>query len=175
MEKVIKQVNFPKLVLPFSSVMAGIVNFGFGMIPLAALMILFYPHRISLFLLAIPAIAIVQLVFSLALATALGAVNVFYRDVGNLARHFLRFWFYLSPGLYAADVISKVGDKFALAGFLMTINPWATLFTAYRDAIYDGKLPDFAALGVLLLVSIALLLGAILVFKRVEPSFAKVL
>jgi ABC-type polysaccharide/polyol phosphate export permease len=175
MEKVIKQVNFPKLVLPFASVMAGIVNFGFGLIPLAALVVLFYADRASIWIVTIPLIAAVQLVFTLALATALAAVNVFYRDVGNLARHFLRFWFYLSPGLYAADLIGRVGEKFAPAGFLMSINPWATLFTAYRDAIYDDRMPDFVALGILLAVSVVLLLGAILFFKRVEPSFAKVL
>jgi ABC-type polysaccharide/polyol phosphate export permease len=175
MEKVIKQVNFPKLVLPFASVMSGIVNFGFGLVPLAALMALFYADRASLWVLMIPLIAVVQLVFTLALATALSAINVFYRDVGNLARHFLRFWFYLSPGIYAVDLIGKVGEKFAPAGFLMSINPWATLFTAYRDAIYDERCPDFVALGILLAVSIVLLLGAILLFKRVEPSFAKVL
>ena len=175
MERVIKQVNFPKLVLPFASVMAGIVNFGFGLIPLAALIALFYPDRASVWMVTIPLIAVVQLVFTLALSTALAAANVFYRDIGNLARHFIRFWFYLSPGLYGVELISKVGDKFAPAGFLMSINPWATLFTAYRDAIYDGKMPDFAALGILLVVSMVLLLGAILLFKRVEPSFAKVL
>lgn len=175
MERVIKQVNFPKLVLPFASVMAGIVNFGFGLIPLAALIALFYPGRASVWMVTIPLIAVVQLVFTLALSTALAAANVFYRDIGNLARHFIRFWFYLSPGLYGVELISKVGDKFAPAGFLMSINPWATLFTAYRDAIYDGKMPDFAGLGILLVVSMVLLLGAILLFKRVEPSFAKVL
>lgn len=175
MERVIKQVNFPKLVLPFASVMAGIVNFGFGLIPLATLIALFYPGRASVWMVTIPLIAVVQLVFTLALSTALAAANVFYRDIGNLARHFIRFWFYLSPGLYGVELISKVGDKFAPAGFLMSINPWATLFTAYRDAIYDGKMPDFAGLGILLVVSMVLLLGAILLFKRVEPSFAKVL
>lgn len=175
MEKVIKQVNFPKLVLPFASVVSGIVNFGFGLIPLAGLILLFYADRATPWVVVIPVIAFVQLVFTLALATALSAVNVFYRDVGNLARHFLRFWFYLSPGIYPADLIGKVGEQFPAAGVLMSINPWAVLFTAYRDAIYEGRMPDFAVLGLLLLISVVLLLGSILFFKRLEPSFAKVL
>lgn len=175
MEKVIKQVNFPKLVLPFASVVSGIVNFGFGLIPLAGLILLFYADRATPWVVVIPVIAFVQLVFTLALATALSAVNVFYRDVGNLARHFLRFWFYLSPGIYPADLIGKVGEQFPAAGVLMSINPWAVLFTAYRDAIYEGRMPDFAVLGLLLLISVVLLLGSVLFFKRLEPSFAKVL
>ncbi|MBA2372934.1 MAG: hypothetical protein H0V74_01855, partial [Chloroflexi bacterium] len=54
MEKLIKQINFPKLVLPVASVLSGIVNFFFGLIPLAALIVLFFPHRASPWLLAIP-------------------------------------------------------------------------------------------------------------------------
>jgi ABC-type polysaccharide/polyol phosphate export permease len=49
------------------------------------------------------------------------------------------------------------------------------LFTAYRDVIYDGRAPSWVALAVLLLVSLLLLAGATLIFKRLEPAFAKVL
>ena len=66
MERLIKQINFPKLVLPTSAVMAGIVNFAFGLIPLAGLMILFYSDRASPWIFTIPVIALVQLLFSLA-------------------------------------------------------------------------------------------------------------
>ena len=83
--------------------MAGIVNFAFGLIPLFALMLLFFRDRIELTLLLIPAVAAVQLLFNLALTILLAAVNVFYRDVGNLARHVLRLWFYLSPALFSLE------------------------------------------------------------------------
>jgi ABC-type polysaccharide/polyol phosphate export permease len=175
MERLIKQINFPKLVLPAAAVMAGIVNFTFGLIPLAGLLLLFYGHRVSEWLLLIPLVAFVQLLFSLPVAIALSAANVFYRDVGNLARHLLRIWFYLSPGLYGAELIDQVREKSALAGTLLDLNPFAVLFTSYRNVIYDQRPPDWAGLGVLALVSIVLLAGSVLLFKRLEPSFAKVL
>ena len=54
--------------------------------------------------LLIPVVAVVQFVFSLASVTIRSRpLNVFYRDVGNLARHFLRMWFYLSPALYSVE------------------------------------------------------------------------
>ena len=43
----------------------------------------------------------VQYVFTLGMALAVAAVNVFFRDLGNVLRHVLRLWFYLSPGLYS--------------------------------------------------------------------------
>jgi ABC-type polysaccharide/polyol phosphate export permease len=175
MERLIKQINFPKLVLPFAAVMAGVVNFAFGLIPLVALTVLFYGERFSAWFVLVPVVAVTQLVFSLAVATALASVNVFYRDIGNLTRHLLRFWFYLSPALYSVDRISHVTAAHPWVGTLFALNPWTIIFGAYRDLIYFERAPDWAALGALTLVSAVLLLLAILLFKRLEPMFAKVL
>jgi homopolymeric O-antigen transport system permease protein len=175
MERLIKQISFPKLVLPVSSVMAGVVHFFFGLIPLAALMLLFYSDRISMFLVLIPAVAVVQLLVTLPIAIVLGAINVFYRDVGNVMRHLLRLAFYISPGLYSIDKIHDAGREYPAIGAFLQINPWNVLFTSYRDVIYDMRQPDWSGLGVVALASIVLLLVAIFVFKRVEPTFAKVL
>jgi ABC-type polysaccharide/polyol phosphate export permease len=174
-ERLIKQINFPKLVLPVASVFSGIANFAFGLIPLLAIMVLFYPSRITPWLLTVPIIAAVQLLFTLPLAIALAAVNVFYRDVGNLSRHVLRLWFYLSPSIYGMDLILRIANEYPIIGTLMQLNPFAILFTAYRDAIYYGTAPDWGALAVLAVVSILLLALATWLFKRVEPQFAKVL
>ena len=174
-ERLIKQIYFPKLVLPFATTISGIVNFAFGLIPLAMLIVLVYPGRASLWLLLIPVVAFVQLVFSLAVATALGAANVFYRDIGNLSQHFMRFWFYLSPALYGLDEVAKLSEQHRIVNVWFTLNPWTYLLGAYRDLIYYGRPPEWGPLLVLLLVSVVLLGLAILVFKRFEPSFAKVL
>jgi ABC-type polysaccharide/polyol phosphate export permease len=178
----IRQLQFPKIVLPLAATFAGIVNFSFGLIPLLALLVLLYPDRLSATLLLIPLIAFVQLVFTLSLALALAAFNVFLRDVGNIARHVLRLWFYLSPGLYGIEQLgqSNVLESHPWALELLKANPFAILFTAYRAVIYgtpEGgpQTPDWAALGVLLAVSVVLVLMAMVVFKRLEPSFAKVL
>ena len=174
-ERLIKQIQFPKLVLPVAAVVAGVVNFAFGLIPLFALTAIFYSDRLSAWFLLIPVVAAVQFVFSLGVAVGLAAINVFYRDIGNLARHVLRFWFYLSPALYGPELITQLTEKHPTVGIFFALNPWTYLFGAYRDLIYYGTAPDWLALGVVLLVSLGILALAILLFKRVEPAFAKVL
>jgi ABC-type polysaccharide/polyol phosphate export permease len=174
-DRLIRQIQFPKLVLPVASAVAGILNFAFGLVPLAALMLLLYRDRISLALVLIPLIGVVQFAFNLALAVGLAAINVFYRDVGNLSRHALRLWFYLSPGLYAIDVLRDTAGDIPVVGQLLLANPFAILFTAYRDVIYSKTAPDWVALGALLAASLILLAFTTLLFKRAEPSFAKVL
>ena len=172
-ERIIKQVKFPKIVLPVAATVGGIANFAFGLIPLMGLMLLFYREKITWYLVLIPAIAAVQFVFSLACAILVSGVNVFFRDIGNVARHALRLWFYLSPALYAYhDVAGRLGG---LVGKLMLLNPWTPLFESYRDVIYTGTMPNWLWLFVLLIGSTVFLGLAMLFFKRVEPSFAKVL
>ncbi len=53
-DRLIKQIHFPKLVLPTAALAAGIANFAFGLIPLLGLMLLFYPEKISVYLLLVP-------------------------------------------------------------------------------------------------------------------------
>ena len=174
-DRLIRQIQFPKLVLPVASAGAGVVNFLFGLIPLAALMLLLYRERLSLAVFLIPLIAVVQFFFNLALAVGLAAINVFYRDVGNLSRHFLRLWFYLSPGLYAIDDLRQAAGEVPVVGTVLLANPFAILFTAYRDVIFSEVAPDWGGLVALLVASLLLLSLTTVLFKRVEPSFAKVL
>jgi ABC-type polysaccharide/polyol phosphate export permease len=173
----IRQVQFPKLVLPVASSFAAVVNFAFGLIPLTLLIVLLYPDRLKATILLIPLIAVVQFCFNLAMAIGLASLNVFYRDIGNVARHAMRLWFYLSPGLYALDELRKnTADlPIPLITHMLLWNPFATLFTAYRAVIFDGTGPDWAGLGALLVASLILLALATLLFKRTEPAFAKVL
>jgi len=174
-DKLIKQVQFPKLVLPVAAILAGIVQFAFGMIPLGALLVLLYPDRISMALFLIPVVAFVQLIFTLALGILAAALNVFFRDIGNLSRHALRLWFYLSPALYGAAVIDEIAGSHQYIAQAIKINPFYAILNGYRSVIYYGEAPEWVALGSVLGVSIAFLVVSLWFFKRVEPTFAKVL
>jgi len=174
-EALIKQVQFPKIILPLAAVLAGVVSFAFGLIPLAAILILLYPDRIDATLFLIPVVAVVQFVFTMAVATIVAAVNVFFRDVGNVARHLLRLWFYLSPALYSAKQLDDLLNRQGPIGTILNLNPFTALFESYRNVIYYGTMPEWLGLARVLGVSVVLCFLAVLVFKRMEPSFAKVL
>jgi lipopolysaccharide transport system permease protein len=174
-DRLIKQLQFPKIVLPTAATVAGVVNFAFGFLALAGLLVIFYKDRATPYLALLPIIAAVQFVFTLAVAYAVSAVNVFYRDVGNVSRHALRLWFYLSPGLYGVATLQSIAVNHKILIELMSFNPFFVLFNAYRAVIYDKTGPDWTSLAVLFVVSLGLLALTTVLFKRVEPSFAKVL
>jgi ABC-type polysaccharide/polyol phosphate export permease len=176
-ERLIKQIYFPKLVLPVAASAAGVVNFAFGLIPLVGLTLLMYGDRLSAWFLLIPVVAAVQFVFTLAFAISLAALNVFYRDIGNLTRHVVRFWFYLSPVLYSADLVldSTFAQNNPWVATVYNLNPWTHLLASYRNLTYYGTAPDWPGLVAVGGISIVLVALSILLFKRVEPTFAKVL
>ena len=63
---------------------------------------------------------------------------------------------------------------------LFEINPFYVLFTSYRNVIYGSTTgaptgPDWTGLAVLAIVSLIFLALATILFKRLEPAFAKVL
>jgi len=174
-DRLIKELPFPKIILPVATIVSGIPQFAFGLVPLFALMAGFYRDRFSAWLILLPLVGAVQFVFTLAVGVALAAFNVFARDTGRLSGHVLRLWFFLSPALYATDRIDHVAARYPLVGVAFRLNPFTTLFESYRDLIYHARPPDVVALAWLLLASAALLALTTVVFKRLEPSFAKVL
>jgi lipopolysaccharide transport system permease protein/teichoic acid transport system permease protein len=136
-ERLIKQIQFPKIVLPVAATTAGVVGFAFGLIALAVIM-LFFSDRISINLVFIPVIAVVQYVFTLGMALAVASINVFFRDLGNVLRHMLRLWFYLSPALYSLSRVENTNfmQNNPVLLFLAKANPFAILFESYRAVIY---------------------------------------
>ena len=170
----IRQVQFPKIVLPTAGVFAATASFTFGLIALA-IMLVIYIYRLDPWLLALPVVAAVQLVFTLGLSILIAAVNAFYRDVQNVLRHTLRLWWYLSPGLYPIEIVPE-----GMLRTLFSLNPFAILFTSYRKIIWGdfaggSRAPDFVGLVAVTLVGVLMLVIGVYVFKRVEPAFARIL
>jgi ABC-type polysaccharide/polyol phosphate export permease len=166
-ETLMRQVAFPKAVLPLAAVLAEAVHFAFGLITLLAVAVAFgiYPQPVIGFVLLV---GLVQLAFTQGAAFVLSAANIFFRDVHFLATHGFRVWFYLSPALYP---VSDVPEAFRSVYML---NPFATFFPAYQDAVLYHRVPDLTNLGLLALVSSVVLVAGYALFVHLEPSFTKI-
>ena len=174
MGKVMQQIVFPQIVLPVAAIGASLGSFVFGLIPLLLLYVI-YPDRITAWILALPLVMIVQLLWTLPLAFILSAVNVFYNDIGNLVKHFLRLAFYLSPALFSYDKLLKAAESYPIVVQILHLNPMAWILIAYRDLLYHGRSPDWFGLAVVAAASLPFTLLSLYVFNRLSPKFAKVL
>ena len=159
------------------------MGFAFGLIPLVAIM-LFSLHRVTPYLLPIPVVAAVQFVFTLAFAYLVAAGNVFFRDLGNVLRHLLRLVVLPVAGRPLQPRDPRRGQPAGPVPFLRTLlelNLFAILFEAYRALIWGipatglPGLPIWSSLALLAVGSVIFLALATIVFKRLEPRFAKVL
>jgi lipopolysaccharide transport system permease protein/teichoic acid transport system permease protein len=165
-ERSMREIPFPKAVLPLSAILAASVHFAFAfcVLLLVAIPFGFLPSAYAL--LAIP-VALIQIVFTLGVGFFLAAFNVFFRDTTKLIRYVFRIGFYLSPTLYP---VSAVPERFR---DIYELNPFATLIPAYRDLVMGHTLPDFGALGIVAAASVVVLVLGYLFFVRLEPWFPK--
>jgi len=130
-EQAMRQVAFPRAVLPLSAVLAETIHLALGLLVYVAAAIVFGVVVGPAFLFVLPLVAI-EVVLVLGLSLALAALNVLYRDVQNLTSYVLRVGFFLSPALYAIDQIPESVRPVYL------LNPFATLIPAFRDVmLYD--------------------------------------
>ena len=174
-DQLIKQVAFPKIILPVSAIVASTPQFFIGFLPLLVMMGLFYRSHLSFFILLVPFVAAVQLVFMVALGVLIAICHAFARETGRLTGYVFRAWFFLSPALYSLDRIEHVTARYPALGYFFRFNPFTTLFDSYRAAIYDARYPDPGPLAVLLLASLALFGLTAIVFKQLEPKLPKIL
>ena len=159
--RMMNQVFLPVIIFPTIKCINNLINLGFGLL-LVLVIISFYPIQFSVNILYLPLIVLVQLLFNLSLGLILAHFGVFFKDIQTIMQSFvLRVWFYLSPIIYAPDLIP---DKYL---HLFMLNPVAPLLTSYRNVLMYGKSPDFTGLLILFLFSVLLYtLGTSLVYKN---------
>ncbi len=171
----ISKVYFPRLILPMGSLVAGLVEFGISLALLAVLMVC-YRLPVSPRLFALPVFTAVALVAAAGPAIWLGALNVRYRDFGQVIPFLLLLGGYLSPVAYTTDLVFANGHIPAAGKFLYALNPMVGVIDGFRWAILG---PAFRIHGLAFLLSLGVavlvLAGGIAYFRRTEKTFADVI
>lgn len=175
----VKKVMFPRVILPLVNVLANLVNFLLSLVvQFALILILLHLSGDALrgTTALVPAVILYHTLFNLALALLVSAVNVYFRDTQHLVNVLLSAWFFMSPVMYNLAFASGIAAKWPLLTHLYMLNPMAGIITAYRALILPGV--DFPwsvwTLGGLL-IPVLLLIGAGLLFKRLQLYFADML
>ncbi|MEY4785939.1 MAG: hypothetical protein RIR41_3874 [Pseudomonadota bacterium] len=164
----VRKVYFPRLIIPLAKVSAPMLDFAIAFCVLL-IMMAFYGVMPSVKLLAIIPLVLVAGTLALAIGLWLGPSNVRYRDV----KHTVPFM--LQIGMYASPIVYPLSQVPAEWKALYSLNPMVGVIEGFRWAVFDRGSPDLVALGVGLLVVLALLLGGLVWFKNQERSFADVI
>ncbi|MEN4013013.1 MAG: ABC transporter permease [Bellilinea sp.] len=160
------KVYFPRLIIPFSAVAAGLVDFFFSFVVLAGLMVA-YGLPFTLRLLWLPLFLLLALLAALAVALWLAALNVQYRDVQHMLPFLLMAWMYASPVVYSAEAITV--SPFWQAVY--ALNPMVGVIQGFRWALF-GTNPPGTAMLISAAVVLALFVSGLFYFRRMERIFA---
>jgi len=160
------KIYFPRLIIPFSAVAAGLVDFCFSFLVLVGLMLYFHvPFTWNL--LWLPALILLSLLAALAVGLWLSALNVQYRDVQHMIPFLLQAWMYASPVVYSIDMIPAGGPWRLIYG----LNPMTGVIQGFRWALLGSSPPD-RLMVVSIVMVIALLISGLFYFRRMERHFA---
>lgn len=165
----ISKIYFPRLVIPTSTVISGMVNFAISFVILIGLM--FWYHVVptaNVFLL--------PMFFLLGVATALGAglwlsaLNVKYRDVKYVVPFIVRMGLFISPVGFLSSVVP---EKYQL---IYSLNPMVGVIDGFRWCLLGGKVvPYWPGFWLSVFIVVVLLVTGAYYFRRMEKTFADVI
>ena len=164
--ELIKKVYFPRIILPASGALMGLMDFAVGGVVLVA-MIGYYDLLSWRLLLWIPLTALLWL-FGAGVAAFLAAVSVRYRDVKYAIPFLIQIWLFVTPVIYP---MTAVPPRFAV---LLSINPLSGIIEAFRATTTPSALVDWPQLGVSALLTAVTLAVSFAYFRRAEGYFTDV-
>jgi len=170
-QNMVTKIYFPRLIMPLSSVMAGVVDFLIGCLVLVGIMAYYgltgqMQVALTPALLTLPLFLLLTLVTALGAALWLSALYVQYRDVGYVIPFLSEFWRILSPVVYSTTLIPENWQV------LYALNPMVGVLNGFRWAILGTPTGPNADMFISVGVAFLLLLSGLFYFRRMEKTFA---
>jgi lipopolysaccharide transport system permease protein len=166
-ERLITKVYFPRLVIPLSSVLGGVVDFLIAFVILLGMMA-YYRIMPTVMIVTLPLFLLLTIATALAVGLWLSALNVKYRDVRYTITFMTQFWLFATPVAYSSSIVP------ARWRALYGLNPMAGVVEGFRWALLGKSQGPGALLLVSIFAVVALLIGGLYYFRRMESEFADV-
>ena len=163
----IQKVYFPRLVIPISAILSGVVDFALSFVVLLGMM-LYYRMMPTSAVIWLPFFLLLAFVTSLGVGLWLTALNVQYRDVRYMVPFVVQFWMFASPVAYSSTMLSEPWRT------LYGINPMVGVIEGFRWALLGTGTPPGPMLYVSVVMAVLILVGGAFYFRRMEKSFADV-
>lgn len=171
-QALITKVYFPRLVVPVSSVVAGLVDFAFAFAVLVPL-IAFYPgagFSPTMAVFTLPLFLLLAVTSALSFSLWFSALMVQYRDVRLLMNVVMQIWFFATPIIYPGSLVPGSWRPYYEA-----LNPMVGVVEGFRWALLSGaEVPNPTTLAISVALVAVVLAGGLYYFRRVERIFADV-
>jgi homopolymeric O-antigen transport system permease protein len=166
-QRLVTKVYFPRLALPLSSVLSGLVDFGISFLMFIVLMI-YYRMHLSWAMLMVPVFLLLAVLTALGVGLWLSALNAIYRDVRYVVPFLVQFWMLASPVAYPSSLVPVKWR------WLYGLNPMAGVIEGFRWSLAGTGTPPGRLIFVSSSVVIAILLSGVAYFQKMETTIADV-
>ena len=163
----IRKVYFPRLALPVSTVLAGVVDFVLAFSVLL-LMMMFYGTAPTWNVVFLPFLLLLAFATSLGVGLWLSAMNVRYRDVRYAVPFLTQFWMFATPIAYPSSMLDEPWRT------VYGINPMVGVVEGFRWALVGADTAPGPIIAVSTLVATGILVSGAFYFRRMEKTFADV-
>lgn len=164
-ERLITKVYFPRLVVPISAVLAGLVDFAIAFIVLLGMMA-YYGIFPGIAIFTLPFFILLAVMTALGVGLWLSALNVQYRDVRYTLTFLTQLWLFATPVAYPSSLVPEPWR--AIYG----LNPMAGVVEGFRWALLGKSDKPGTLLVVSVIAVILILIGGLYYFRRMEETFA---
>ena len=154
-----RRVRLPKTAPALATVLTGLVNLGFALVPLGALLLVLR-RPVGAALLAAPVVLAAATAFTFGVSLLVSAAALHFPDASDLYGILLQAWMYLTPVLYPVSILPP---RLRTA---MAWNPMALYVDAFRRPFYENAAPDAATLAGALGLGLATAAAGWIVFTR---------
>jgi len=164
----VKKVYFPRLVVPISSVISGVIDFLLAFVVLLGMMF-FYKIFPTINAIWLPLFLLLAFVTALGVGLWLSALNVQFRDVRYTVPFLTQFWLFATPIAYPSSLLP--GPWRILYG----VNPMVGVVEGFRWALLGTETTPGPIIIVSTLAALMLLISGVFFFRRMERTFADVI
>ena len=161
----ITKVYFPRMILPLSSVIAGVVDFFIAFIVLLGMMVFFHIIPTAK-IWVLPFFLLLALITAVGVGLWLSALNVLFRDINYILPFLTQFWMYLTPIAYPSSMVPL---KWRV---IYALNPMVGVVDGFRWALLGTGQPPGVVAMVSSIVALLLLISGMFFFRRLERLFA---
>lgn len=163
----ISKVYFPRIIIPSSSALSGLLDFFIAMLVLLVMMV-YYKFVPGIGILLFPLLVVLTFLCTTGVGLWLSALNVQYRDIRYVIPFLVQLWMFVSPVIYP---VSMVPRKFQ---WVLALNPMGGVITAYRASLLKHQTIDWFLLGISIAIILLVFVSGLYYFKRMEKTFADV-
>lgn len=164
----ISKVYFPRVIIPFSPIFAGLIDFVFAFLILFGMMV-FFQVSPTIMIIFIPFLIVLMMAIAGGAGMILSALNAKYRDVAYIMTFLIQTWMFISPVIYPT---SMMPERYHL---IYALNPMTGIIEGFRSVLL-GTIPfPYHLLLVSIIVSLILIVIGTVYFKKMEIYLTDVL